>query len=74
LSLPDALSPTTAAPYDPDQLLAGYRTAWDQELTELLDGVHSGLCDLSDIISATQLSVPGEMQPPWGPDRRRMVP
>jgi uncharacterized circularly permuted ATP-grasp superfamily protein/uncharacterized alpha-E superfamily protein len=44
------------------------------ELTQLLDGVHTGLRDLSGIISATQLSVPGEMQPLWGPDRRRMMP
>jgi len=44
------------------------------ELTELLEGVHIGLRDLSGIISATQLSVPGEMQPLWGPERRRVVP
>jgi uncharacterized circularly permuted ATP-grasp superfamily protein/uncharacterized alpha-E superfamily protein len=44
------------------------------ELTGLLDGVHNGLRDLSAVITATQLSVPGEMQPLWGPDRRRMVP
>ncbi|MBO0866093.1 MAG: circularly permuted type 2 ATP-grasp protein, partial [Mycobacterium sp.] len=44
------------------------------ELTELLAGVHKSLRDLSKIISATQLSVPGEMQPLWGPERRRMVP
>jgi uncharacterized alpha-E superfamily protein len=44
------------------------------ELTELLAGVHKGLRDLSKIISATQLSVPGEMQPLWGPERCRTVP
>lgn len=44
------------------------------ELTELLAGVHDGLRDLSGVISATQLSLPGEMQPLWGPARRRMVP
>jgi uncharacterized circularly permuted ATP-grasp superfamily protein/uncharacterized alpha-E superfamily protein len=44
------------------------------ELTELLEGMHDGLCDLSGVITAAQLSVPGEMQPLWGPDRRRMVP
>lgn len=44
------------------------------ELTELLDGVHHGLRDLSGIISATQLLVPGEMQPLWGSDRHRMMP
>jgi uncharacterized circularly permuted ATP-grasp superfamily protein/uncharacterized alpha-E superfamily protein len=44
------------------------------ELTELLDGIHAGLRDLSGLITATQLSLPGVMQPLWGPDRRRMVP
>ena len=29
---------------------------------------------LSDVITATQLSLPGGMQPLWGPDERRVVP
>ena len=49
---------------------AGERT----ELTELLDGMHGGLRDLSGVITATQLSLPGAMQPLWGPDRRRLLP
>jgi len=44
------------------------------ELTGLLDALHDGLRDLSSIISATQLAVPGEMQPLWGSDRRRITP
>ncbi len=44
------------------------------ELTELLDGMHGGLRELSGVITATHLSLPGVMQPLWGPDRRRMVP
>jgi hypothetical protein len=90
-------------PYDPDQLLAGYRAAWAQkplfdarsggsgpaaydEFVDaagnvrpgcrelLLSGMHSGLRELADVITATQLSLPGEMQPLWGPDLRRVVP
>ena len=41
------------------------------ELRGLLDGVHSGLRELSTVITATQLSLPGGMQPLWGPDQRR---
>ncbi|KAA8967331.1 circularly permuted type 2 ATP-grasp protein [Mycobacterium sp.] len=44
------------------------------ELTALLDGLHEGLRDLSGIITATQLAMPGAMQPLWGPDRHRMTP
>ncbi len=43
------------------------------ELADLLDGMHAGLRDLSGVITAAQLSVPGAMQPLWGPDRRRLV-
>ena len=43
-------------------------------LAGLLDGIHAGLRDLSDVISATQLSLPGDMQPLWGPDERRVMP
>jgi uncharacterized circularly permuted ATP-grasp superfamily protein/uncharacterized alpha-E superfamily protein len=44
------------------------------ELADLLDGVHSALRDLSQVITATQLSLPGGMQPLWGPDERRVMP
>jgi uncharacterized alpha-E superfamily protein len=43
-------------------------------LDELLEGVHLALNELSDVISATQLSLPGDMQPLWGPDQRRVLP
>ncbi len=43
------------------------------QLTDLLDAVHSGLRDLSGIITATQLSLPGAMHPLSWPVRR-MVP
>jgi len=44
------------------------------ELGGLLDGVHSGLRELSTVITDTQLSLPGGMQPLWGPDQLRALP
>ncbi|BBX74014.1 hypothetical protein MSHI_19200 [Mycobacterium shinjukuense] len=44
------------------------------ELADLLAAVHSALRDLSDVITATQLTLPGGMQPLWGPDERRVMP
>ncbi len=45
-----------------------------RELADLLDGMHSDLRDLSGVITATHLSLPGGMQPLWGPDERRVMP
>jgi uncharacterized alpha-E superfamily protein len=44
------------------------------ELAELLDGLHADLRELSGVITATHLSLPGGMQPLWGPDERREMP
>jgi hypothetical protein len=44
------------------------------ELVDLLDGMHRDLRELSVVITATHLSLPGGMQPLWGPDQRRVVP
>src|SRR4051812_7612723 len=44
------------------------------ELADLLDGMHRDLRELSGIITATHLSLPGGMQHLWGPDERRVVP
>jgi uncharacterized alpha-E superfamily protein len=44
------------------------------ELADLLDGMHADLRELSRIITATHLSLPGGMQPLWGPDERRVMP
>ena len=44
------------------------------ELADLLNGMHSDLRDLSGVITATHLSLPGGMQPLWGPDERRVMP
>ena len=45
-----------------------------RELADLLDVMHSGLRDLSGVITATHLSLPGRMQPLWGPAERRVMP
>ncbi len=45
-----------------------------RELADLLDVMHSGLRDLSGVITATHLSLPGGMQPLWGPAERRVMP
>jgi len=44
------------------------------ELADLLEGLSADLRDLTDLITATHLSLPGGMQPLWGPDERRIVP
>jgi hypothetical protein len=36
--------------------------------------MHGGLRDLAGVITTTHLSLPGGMQPLWGPDMRRMMP
>ncbi|HTI76610.1 MAG TPA: circularly permuted type 2 ATP-grasp protein [Mycobacterium sp.] len=43
-------------------------------LGDLLDGVHRDLRELSGVITATHLSLPGGMQHLWGPDEFRVVP
>jgi uncharacterized alpha-E superfamily protein len=44
------------------------------ELADLLTAVHTALRELADVITATQLALPGGMQPLWGPDERRVMP
>ncbi|MEI6251936.1 MAG: alpha-E domain-containing protein, partial [Mycobacteriaceae bacterium] len=59
---------------DPEELEhaddAGRRT----DLDALLSGMYTALRELSDVITSTQLSLPGDMQPLWGPDQRRELP
>lgn len=43
-------------------------------LDELLGSIHGGLSELADVLTATQLSLPGDMQPLWGPNQRRVLP
>ena len=44
------------------------------ELADLVDGLHDDLRELAGVITATHLSLPGGMQPLWGPDERREMP
>jgi uncharacterized alpha-E superfamily protein len=44
------------------------------ELAELLAAIHTELRDLAEVITDTQLTLPGGMQPLWGPDERRVMP
>ncbi len=44
------------------------------ELRVLLRAVHSALRELATVITDTQLTVPGGMQPIWGPDEVRIMP
>lgn len=59
---------------DPADLEAVTDDGVRAELAALLDGMHAGLRDLSGVITAAHLSLPGGMQPLWGPDERRVVP
>ena len=43
-------------------------------LVELLDGIHRDLRELSGVITAMHLSLPGGMQHLWGPGERRVMP
>ena len=45
-----------------------------RELAALLGGLHTDLRELSGVITSTHLSLPGGMQPLWGPDERRVMP
>ncbi|QUR67197.1 circularly permuted type 2 ATP-grasp protein [Mycobacterium spongiae] len=45
-----------------------------ETLAELLTGIHDELRDVAEAITATQLTLPGGMQPLWGPDVRRVMP
>ncbi|MGZ4578596.1 MAG: circularly permuted type 2 ATP-grasp protein [Mycobacterium sp.] len=44
------------------------------KLDDLLGSVHAGLRELAEVITTTQLALPGGMQPLWGPDVRRVMP
>jgi uncharacterized circularly permuted ATP-grasp superfamily protein/uncharacterized alpha-E superfamily protein len=45
-----------------------------KKLADLLTAVHTALRELADVLTATQLALPGGMQPLWGPDERRVMP
>jgi uncharacterized circularly permuted ATP-grasp superfamily protein/uncharacterized alpha-E superfamily protein len=58
----------------PAQLEAFKANGRRAELDELLTAIHDALRDLAKVITETQLALPGDMQPLWGPDERRAVP
>ncbi|OBF26708.1 hypothetical protein A5724_31180 [Mycobacterium sp. ACS1612] len=57
-------------PADLEEVADGARVT----LADLLDGIHGDLRELSGIITATHLSLPGGMQHLWGADEFRVVP
>jgi uncharacterized circularly permuted ATP-grasp superfamily protein/uncharacterized alpha-E superfamily protein len=57
-------------PEELDEVTDGHRA----QLAELLDAIHVELRDLAEVITTTQLALPGGMQPLWGPDERRTMP
>lgn len=59
---------------DPDDLEDADAGGRRVVLDTLLSGLHDALRDLSDVITRTHLSLPGDMQPLWGPDQRRVLP
>ena len=42
-------------------------------LDDLLCAVRGALSELSEVITLTQLSLPGDMQPLWGSDQERVL-
>jgi uncharacterized circularly permuted ATP-grasp superfamily protein/uncharacterized alpha-E superfamily protein len=44
------------------------------KLADLLGSIHAELRELAEVITTTQLALPGDMQPLWGPDERRVMP
>jgi uncharacterized alpha-E superfamily protein len=65
---------TTLRRLDPADLEEVAADGTRAQLAGLLDGIHRGLRDLSGVITATHLSLPGGMQPLWGPNQRREMP
>jgi uncharacterized circularly permuted ATP-grasp superfamily protein/uncharacterized alpha-E superfamily protein len=57
-------------PAELEEIIDGRRA----ELADLLTAIHAALRDLAEVITATQLALPGGMQPLWGPDERRVMP
>ena len=56
---------------DPDDLEDVAADGTRADLADLLDGMHANLRDLSKLITATHLSLPGGMQPAVGTGERR---
>jgi uncharacterized circularly permuted ATP-grasp superfamily protein/uncharacterized alpha-E superfamily protein len=59
---------------DPAQLEGVAADGHRAKLADLLAAIHTELRDLAEDITDTQLTLPGGMQPLWGPDERRVMP
>jgi uncharacterized circularly permuted ATP-grasp superfamily protein/uncharacterized alpha-E superfamily protein len=58
----------------PAQLESVSGTGHRKQLADLLTATHTALRELAEVITATQLALPGDMQPLWGGDERRIMP
>jgi uncharacterized alpha-E superfamily protein len=58
----------------PAELEAVARNGRRARLDELLTAAHTALRELAEVITATQLALPGGIQPLWGGDERRIMP
>jgi uncharacterized alpha-E superfamily protein len=58
----------------PAELAAVSATGRRKQLADLLTGIHAALRELAEVLTATQLALPGGTQPLWGGDERRIVP
>lgn len=59
---------------EPDELEDVTAEGKRDALHALMSGIHRDLRELSSVITAVHLSLPGDMQPLWGPAERRVVP
>ncbi|MCH9708674.1 MAG: circularly permuted type 2 ATP-grasp protein [Actinomycetia bacterium] len=59
---------------EPAELEVATAAGEREEFDGLLAGIHHDLRELSGVITATHLSLPGGMQPLWGRDARLVVP
>ena len=59
---------------DPDELEEVDKDGRRATLAGLLSAAHTALREVSEILTRTQLSLPGDMQPIWGPNQRRELP
>jgi uncharacterized alpha-E superfamily protein len=59
---------------NPDELAQVSAPGRRKQLAELLTAVHTALSELADVITATQLALPSDIQPLWGGDERRIMP
>lgn len=59
---------------EPDELEEVTAEGQRDTLSTLMTGIHRDLRELSSAVTASHLSLPGDMQPLWGPDERRVLP